>query len=84
MLTEDSVVAADISCDSQRLNKESIKSFVNALSPTTTDKVLTLHKNAVNAAFETSTGAKDGENSEEWVNLIATKSNWTITLTTAT
>lgn len=82
MPTEDSVIASNITCDSKILNKKSIKSFVSALSPDTTGKTLTLHKNAIDAAFETSDGANDGADSEEWANLIATKSNWTITLST--
>ncbi len=62
------------------LTKESIISIVNALSSTTTGLTATFNKTAVNTAFETSEGAADGSTSEEWLNLIATKSNWTITL----
>ena len=82
--TQDSVIVDSIACISQVLNKESIKSFINAISPNVSGKTLTLHKKAVNKAFETVVDANDGENSEEWANLIATKSNWTITLSTAT
>ena len=62
------------------LSKESIISIINALSATAANKTVTLSKTAVNTAFETSRGSKDGAKSEEWINLIAQKSNWTITL----
>ena len=62
------------------LNKESITSIINALSPTTTKLTITLSKVSVNKAFETSKGASDGSTSSEWASLIATKSNWTISL----
>lgn len=60
------------------LTKESIKSFVNALSTVTSGKTLTLSSVAVNKAFETSEGANDGMNAPEWQALTATRSNWTI------
>lgn len=62
------------------LSKESIVSIINALSATTSGLTVTLSKTAVNKAFETSEGAKDGTTSTEWQTLIATKSNWTINL----
>ena len=52
------------------LNKASIESVINALSFTTTGLTVTLSQTAVNNAFTT----------EEWNALIATKSNWTISL----
>ena len=52
------------------LTKASIESVINALSTTTTGMTITLKKTAVNAAFTT----------DEWNALVATKSNWTITL----
>ena len=64
------------------LSKSSIINFVNVLSDTTTNKSITFNTNAVNTAFETSEGAKDGSTSEEWQNLIATKPNWTVALAT--
>lgn len=63
-----------------KLSKDSITSVINALSSTTTGKSVTLSKTAVNTAFETSSGAGDGSTSEEWTTLIATKFNWTISL----
>lgn len=62
------------------LNKASLISVVNALSTTTTGLTVTLRLDAVNKAFETSTGASDGSTSDEWLTLAATKSNWTISL----
>ena len=61
-------------------SKETITSFVNGLNGDVTDQTLTLSKTAVNTAFETAEGLADGNTSEEWLNLIATKPNWTITL----
>ena len=57
---------------SKKLTKTSIINVVNALG-TVTGKTLTLSTTAVTNAF----GSTD---SDEWKNLIATKSNWTIIL----
>lgn len=62
------------------LDKESLTSIVNALSTTTSGLSVTLSKSAVNTAFETSAGAADGSTSAEWLALVATRSNWTISL----
>ena len=62
------------------LTKASIISIVTALLDTASGKTLTLKLTAVQKAFETAEGANDGNTSEEWLNLAATKSNWTITL----
>lgn len=79
--TEDSVIAASIGFNqSTKLTKASITSIINALSITATSKSVTFSKEAVNKAFETSEGAKDGSTSAEWLALIATKDNWTISL----
>lgn len=55
---------------STNLSKASITSIINALSPTTSGLTVTLSKTAVNNAFTT----------DEWNALIATKTNWTISL----
>lgn len=55
---------------STELTKASITSIINALSDSTTGKTLTLSKTAKEAAFT----------ADEWSKLIATKSNWTISL----
>jgi curved DNA-binding protein CbpA len=65
---------------STKLSHDSIVSIVNALSTTTTGLTVTLSKTAVNKAFETAEGLADGSASAEWTTLIATKSNWTISL----
>lgn len=62
------------------LTKKSIILFVNALSPNTTGLTLTLSIDAVKKAFETAEGANDGNTSAEWTALVATKTNWTISL----
>ena len=63
-----------------KLSKASIESIINCLSSTTSGLSVTLSLTAVKKAFETSSGANDGNTSEEWLNLIATKQNWTISL----
>ena len=59
---------------STKLSKASIESVVNALSTTKTGLTVTLSATAVNNAFE------GGSAGSEWLNLIATKPNWTISL----
>lgn len=65
---------------STKLSHDSIVSIITHLSDTATGMTATFSKTAVNNAFETSSGAADGTSSEEWAALIATKSNWTISL----
>lgn len=83
---EEITIGGTIACDgldlhwSTNLNKASITSFINALSTTTSGFTITFSETAVNNAFETSSGAADGSASAEWNALVATKSNWTITL----
>ena len=67
---------------STKLSKASILNIFSCLSDTATDKTLTLSKTAVNNAFETASGTADGSTSEEWLNLVASKPNWTISLST--
>lgn len=66
--------------NSTKLSKASIESLINCLSASTSGLSVTLSSASVKKAFETSSGANDGNTSDEWKNLIATKSNWTITL----
>ena len=56
-----------------KLSKASITSIIDHLSTTTSGLTVTLSKTAVTSAFGSTT-------SEEWLNLIATRSNWTISL----
>lgn len=65
---------------STKLSKESHISVVEHLSATASGLTVTLSKAAVNKAFETSNGANDGSTSTEWITLVASKSNWTISL----
>lgn len=66
--------------DSPLLSKASCVSAVSCLSDSTSGLTLTLAKIAVDNAFETAEGAADGSASDEWIALIATKPNWTISL----
>ncbi len=66
---------------STKLSRKSIENLVNGLSPDTSGKTLTLSEAAVNKAFETSEGANDGVDSDEWKNLTTTEHpNWSISL----
>lgn len=75
------VIGADFDIRwSTKLDQPSIVSIINALSSTTEGLKVGLSLTAVNIAFETTEGANDGSTSDEWLNLIANKTNWTITL----
>lgn len=73
-------IASSLSFVSDCLTKESIKSIFNALSTVTSGLTLSMRVRSVNQAFETSYKAMDGSTSSEWLNLIATRNNWTISL----
>jgi hypothetical protein len=73
-------IGNDITFTGCPLDKDSIKNIIGVLSTDTTGKTVTFSTSAVNTAFETSAGASDGSTSAEWTALIATKSNWTISL----
>ena len=62
------------------LSKDSMLSVFSCLSADVSGKTLTLNKEAVDKAFETSPGAADGSTSAEWLALVAEHSNWTISL----
>ena len=62
------------------LDKESLTSIINCLSDSTSGLTVTLSLTAVNKAFEITNGADNGSNSTEWLNLVNTRSNWTISL----
>lgn len=59
---------------SSKLNKASIISVIGVLSDTAVGLTCSFSKTAVNNAFE------GGSTGSAWLNLIATKSNWTISL----
>lgn len=65
-----------------KLSADSIQSIIDGLATGVTGQTLTLSRTAVNKAFETEEGANNGstEEASEWFNLIATKPDWTITL----
>ena len=65
---------------STKLSKASITSIINALSTTTSGLIITLSKTAVNKAFATNAEATNGSSSNEWISLIASRNNWTISL----
>ncbi len=56
-----------------KLSKASIENIVSCLSDTTSGKTLTLSKTAVNTIYGDTSNA-------EWLTLIATKPNWTISI----
>lgn len=66
--------------NSKNLSHDSIVSVINHLSTSTSGLAVTFSKTAVNKAFETSAGANDGSTSAEWLALVGTRSNWTISL----
>lgn len=66
--------------DCSGLSRVSLENIVNHLSDNTNDLTLTLSQTAIDNAFETSDGAGDGSASVEWAELIADKTNWTISL----
>ncbi|MBQ2696571.1 MAG: hypothetical protein IJF61_04635 [Clostridia bacterium] len=72
-ITFEGVLASNLNLSTTPTNKSTIQSVVGVLSSTVTGKTLTLNKSRVTTAF----GSTD---SEEWLNLVATKPNWTITL----
>ena len=77
----DGVIPKNINMQwSTKLSKASITSIINALSTTTSGLTVTLSATAVNNAFATSTGAGNGSTSAEWLALVATRYNWTISL----
>ncbi len=65
---------------SKKLSKASLKNIVQTLSTSTYGKFITLPLEAVNKAFETSEGANDGAESEEWALLQDTRVAWTVAL----
>jgi hypothetical protein len=76
-------IKTSITIPSPVLSKESIsgkEGIINGLNSEVTGQTLTLSLKAVKKAFETSEGANDGDTSAAWSELVASKPNWTITL----
>lgn len=71
---------SSFSIPSPVLSGESIQSTIDGLNSEVTGQTLTIPRNAAKKAFETSEGANDGDTSETWNALVASKPNWTITL----
>lgn len=67
--------------DCRSLSRESVESVITALSADASGLTVGFNRASVNTAFETSEGAADGSTSAAWLTLVATKSNWTFTLT---
>ena len=65
---------------SMKLSKESIINVIECLDESVTGQLITFSLTAVNNAFETSEGAKDGSTSSEWTTLVESRPNWTINL----
>lgn len=66
--------------DCTKLSKASIYSVINALSSTTSGLTVTLSQTAVDDAFYDEVPDEVGSQSTEWLNLVDTKPNWTISL----
>lgn len=66
--------------DCTKLSKASITSVMTHLSTTSSGMTVTFSLTAVKKAFETSSGANDGNTSPEWLNLAASVQNWGINL----
>lgn len=79
-ITIEGEIGADINFGLSPLSAASITSVITHLSDTTTGKAASFSLSVVNAAFETEQGAADGSTSQAWLDLVATKSNWTISL----
>lgn len=65
---------------SRKLSKASFVSVISHFLDSASGLSATFSKTACDKAFETSVGANDGSTSTEWLNLIATKPNWSIKL----
>ena len=63
-----------------KLDKGSLDNIMEQFSTETTGITATLSLAAVNKAYETSEGADNGSTSEEWLNKVAARPNWTINL----
>ena len=79
-ITFEGVIGCSVNFQHSPLTKASISNIIEHLSTTATGQTLTLKLSAVNTAFETSSGAADGSTSAEFAALVATKTNWTITM----
>ena len=65
---------------STKLSKASWQSIIGCLSTTTSGLSITGSLDSIKKAFETNTGANDGDISTEWLELETSRSNWKINL----
>ncbi len=65
---------------STKLSKASIENIIGVLSASVSGCTVTLSKTAVDKAFETLPGVRDGSTSDAWAALIGTKPTWTVAL----
>lgn len=79
-ITFGGTIYMSISFAKSPLIKASIISAMSHLADDVSGMTATFSKTAVDTAFETEEGLADGSTSTEWATLIATKSNWTISL----
>ena len=79
-ITFEGVIGTSIDFQWSPLTAASIESVITHLSDTATGKTATFNLSAVNTAFETAEGLADGSSSQVWLDLVATKPNWTISL----
>ena len=73
-------IGTNIDFQHSPLSNGSISSIINALSNSSAGTSVIFSLAAVNTAFETSSGAANGSTSSEWLELTATKPNWTFSL----
>ena len=66
--------------DCYLLSKRSIKNVIGILADDTEGLSITFATNAIKKSFETYKDAWDGLTSKEWLDLVASKPNWTIIL----
>ena len=79
-LTIDGVIACDFDIHWSPLSKESVTSIITHLSDTTTGLTVTLEGFNIQIAFASEPDYQDGDTTEEWLNLVASKPNWNISL----
>lgn len=81
-ITFEGVIGQDFDIHWSPLTKESIESIISHLSDAATGKTVTLDGGNIQSVFATdpSIGDTDGDTTEEWLNLVASKPNWTISL----
>lgn len=75
-ITIDGTIGKSIDFKQCPLSKASILNITEHLSDIAEDQTITFKRSAVNTAFESSLNVSDGENSQEFTTLVASKPNW--------